>query len=219
MITVGLADDQALVRDGFRLILEVEEGFEVVGEAANGNEAIDMAKQRTPDVLLMDIRMPLMDGISATREIAKARLSTKVLILTTFDHDEYLYEAVKAGAAGFLVKDATREQLVGAIRTVADGDALLAPALLRRLLDTFTAGPPPAQGPPGALGELSERELDVLRQMARGSTNAEIGEALYVSETTAKTHVSHILQKLQLRDRVEAVVLAYETGFVRPGRD
>jgi DNA-binding NarL/FixJ family response regulator len=219
MIGVLLADDQALVRDGFRLILEVEPDIEVVGEAGDGVETVEQAKRLAPDVILMDIRMPGLDGIAATRRLAQAGVSAHVLMLTTFDHDDYLYEAMKAGASGFLLKDVRREQLVHAIRTVAAGDALLAPALVRRLVEDFCQRPPPGVGPPPALAELTNREFEVLRLVARGLSNAEIAKELFVSEATVKTHLAHVMQKLDLRDRVQAVVLAYESGLVRPGAE
>jgi len=217
MITVVLADDQALVRAGFRLILDVEDGIEVIGEAADGSAAVRLAQERRPDVLLMDIRMPVLDGIQATREITRLGGPSRVLILTTFDHNEYLYEAMRAGAAGFIVKDATRDQLIHAIRVIAAGDALLAPKLVRRLIEDFCHRPPPGPEPPAALAGLTERELGVLRLVARGLSNPEIAAALFISEATVKTHLAHTMTKLGLRDRVQAVVLAYETGLRRPG--
>ena len=217
MISVLLADDQALVREGFRLILEVESDIEVVGEAGDGVETVEQAKRVRPDVILMDIRMPGLDGIAATRRLAQAGVAARVLILTTFDRDDYLYEAMKAGASGFLLKDVRRDQLVQAIRTVAAGDALLAPTLVRRLVEDFCRRPPPGVGPPPALAELTERELEVLRLVARGLSNAEIAKELFLSEATVKTHLGHAMQKLDLRDRVQAVVLAYESGLIRPG--
>jgi DNA-binding NarL/FixJ family response regulator len=219
VISVGLADDQALVRDGFRLILEVEPDIEVVGEAADGAAAVDMVAAHRPDVVLMDIRMPVLDGIAATKRIVGSRSGTRVLILTTFVHDQYLYDANRAGASGFLLTDARRDQLVGAIKTVAAGEALLAPSLVRRLLESFGSGPPPiGDTTPPRLSSLTDRELDVLRLVAGGLTNAEIAERLFLSQTTVKTHVSHLMQKLGLRDRVEAVVLGYESGLVRAGQ-
>ena len=216
MIGVLLADDQALVREGFRLIIEVEPDIEVVGEAGDGLETVEQAKRLRPDVILMDIRMPGLDGIAATRRLAQAGVAARVLMLTTFDRDDYLYEAMKAGASGFLLKDARRDQLVHAIRTVATGDALLAPALVRRLVEDFCRRPPPG-GPPPAVAKLTERELEVLRLVARGLSNTEIAKELFLSQATVKTHLAHVMQKLDLRDRVQAVVLAYESGLVRPG--
>src|SRR6266480_611652 len=213
MITVSLADDQALVRAGFRMILEVEDGIEVVGEAADGTTAIRLARERQPDVLLMDIRMPVLDGIEATREIIRLGCPTRILILTTFDHDQYLYEAMRAGAAGFIVKDTSRDQLIHAIQVIADGDALLAPNLVRRLIEDFCHRPAPGPDVPAALATLTERELDVLRHVARGLSNTEIAATLFISEATVKTHLAHTMTKLGLRDRVQAVVLAYETGL------
>ena len=218
MIGVLLADDQALVREGFRLIIEVEPDIEVVGEAGDGLETVEQAKRLRPDVILMDIRMPGLDGIAATRRLAQARVAARILMLTTFDRDDYLYETMKAGASGFLLKDARRDQLVHAIRTVATGDALLAPALVRRLVEDFCRRPPPG-GPPPAVAELTQRELEVLRLVARGLSNTEIAKELFLSEATVKTHLAHVMQKLDLRDRVQAVVLAYESGLVRPGAE
>jgi DNA-binding NarL/FixJ family response regulator len=216
MIGVLLADDQELVRSGFRLILELADGIEIVGEAADGREAVRLAKELQPDVILMDVRMPELDGIEATRRLRQAGVEARVLVLTTFDLDEYVYAAVRAGASGFLLKDAPREQLVNAVRTVARGEALLAPAITQRLIERFVARPSPNQAAP-ALAELSARELEVLRLLARGLSNAEIAGALILGEATVKTHVAHILRKLDLRDRVQAVVFAYETGLVEPG--
>jgi DNA-binding NarL/FixJ family response regulator len=216
-IRVLICDDQALVRAGFRAILEAQPDIEVAGEAENGADVVALAQRRAPDVILMDIRMPVLDGIQATREIVRLGVPTRVLILTTFDHDKYLYEAMRAGAAGFIVKDARRDQLIHAIRVVADGEALLAPKLVRRLMEDYCRRPPPGPGPPAALAGLTERELDVLRYVARGLSNAEIAAALFISEATVKTHLAHTMTKLGLRDRVQAVVLAYETGLKRPG--
>jgi DNA-binding NarL/FixJ family response regulator len=216
MIGVLLADDQELVRSGFRLILDLADGIEVVGEAADGREAVRLAKELQPDVVLMDVRMPELDGIEATRRLRQAGVEARVLVLTTFDLDEYVYAAVRAGASGFLLKDAPREQLVNAVRTVARGEALLAPAITQRLIERFVARPSPDEAAP-ALAELSPRELEVLRLLARGLSNAEIAGALVVGEATVKTHVARILRKLDLRDRVQAVVFAYETGLVEPG--
>ena len=202
------------------MILDSEADIEVVGEAANGREAITAARKLSPDVILMDIRMPEMDGITATREITKANAtdgaSPKVIILTTFDLDDYIYNAIRAGASGFLLKDTPPDELADAIRVVASGDALLSPSITRRLLEQFVKTPTtPART--FAVDQLTEREEEVLCQLARGRSNAEIAEALFVSETTVKTHVSHILTKLDLRDRVQAVVIAYESGLVVPG--
>jgi DNA-binding NarL/FixJ family response regulator len=217
MIRVLLADDQELVRSGFRLMLDLADGIEVVGEAADGREALRLGKELQPDVVLMDVRMPELDGIEATRRLRQAGVDTRVLVLTTFDLDEYVYEAMRAGASGFLLKDAPREQLVSAVRTVARGEALLAPAITQRLIERFVARPPTAEVP--GIAELSTRELEVLRLVARGLSNAEIAGELVVGEATVKTHVAHVLRKLEVRDRVQAVVFAYETGIVQPGGD
>ena len=216
MIRVLLADDQALVRAGFRMILKSEPGVEVAGEAGDGAEAVALARELTPDVVLMDVRMPVMDGIEATRRIVDGDAAPRVLVLTTFDLDEYVYEALRAGASGFLLKDAPEEQLVAGIRIVADGGSLFAPAVTRRMIERF-AGSRPSEAPP-ALDELTPREHEVLKLIARGLSNAEIAAALVVSEHTVKTHTAHILRKLDLRDRVQAVVLAYEAGVVQPGQ-
>jgi DNA-binding NarL/FixJ family response regulator len=218
-IRVLLADDQALVRTGFRMVLEGEPDIEVVGEAANGRQAVHSAGRLRPDVILMDIRMPELDGIAATREIAgrDAERSGRVLILTTFDLDEYVYDALGAGASGFLLKDAPPEQLAQAIRVVADGEALLAPSVTRRLVEEFARTGRAASQPPPGLDELTTRELEVWGLVARGLSNAEIAESLIVSEATVKTHVARLLGKLGMRDRVQAVVLAYESGIASPG--
>jgi DNA-binding NarL/FixJ family response regulator len=219
-IRVLIVDDQTLVRTGFRMILEAEDDLEVVGEAADGQQAVDEAWRLRPDVILMDIRMPRMDGVEATRRVARPGVTdgARVLMLTTFDLDEYIVEALRAGASGFLLKDTPPEDLVDAIRVVAAGEALLAPSVTRRLLDRFAALPSSTDAASAVgLDQLTDRELDVLRQMARGLSNAEIASELYVSETTVKTHVGRILMKLGLRDRVQAVVLAYESGLVQPG--
>jgi DNA-binding NarL/FixJ family response regulator len=209
-VRVLVADDQSMVRAGFRMLLAGEPDIEVVAEASNGLEAVDKAARFDPTVVLMDIRMPELDGIQATRRILAADGEARVLILTTFDLDEYVYEALRAGASGFVLKDEPPEQLLAAIRTVAAGDALLSPTVTKRVIKEFGRIPRPA--PPKELEELSDRERDVFRLVARGLSNAEIGNELYISETTVKTHVTHIFQKLHLRDRVQAVVLAYQTG-------
>jgi len=210
-IRVLVADDQSMVRAGFRMLLSQEQDIEVVAEASNGLEAVDKAARFRPTVALMDIRMPELDGLQATRRILAADGAARILILTTFDLDEYVYEALRAGASGFVLKDDPPEQLLAAIRTVAGGDALLSPSITKRVIKQFTRIPQPA--PPKQLDDLTERELDVFRLIARGHSNAEIGQELYISDTTVKTHITHILQKLDLRDRVQAVVLAYETGL------
>ena len=209
-IRVLVADDQAMVRAGFRMLLADERDIEVVAEAENGREAVEKTARFNPDVILMDIRMPELDGLQATRRILAEDNGARILILTTFDLDEYVYEALSAGASGFVLKDDSPEQLLAAIRTVAAGDALLSPTVTKKVIKQFARHPRPA--PPKELGELSERERDVFRLMAEGMSNSEIGQALFISETTVKTHVTHILQKLDLRDRVQAVVLAYQTG-------
>jgi DNA-binding NarL/FixJ family response regulator len=210
-IRILVADDQSMVRAGFRMLLGGETDIEVVAEASNGLEAVDKASRFDPDVVLMDIRMPELDGLEATRRILAADDAARILVLTTFDLDEYVYEALRAGASGFVLKDDPPEQLLEAIRVVAGGDALLSPSITRRVIRQFTRIPSPS--PPEQLGELTEREVDVFRLVARGLSNAEIGEELYISEATVKTHITHILQKLDLRDRVQAVVLAYEAGI------
>ena len=210
-IRVLVADDQSMVRAGFRMLLSGEEDIDVVAEASNGFEAVDKATRFRPTVVLMDIRMPELDGLEATRRILAADDTARILILTTFDLDEYVYEALRAGASGFVLKDDPPEQLLSAIRIVAAGEALLSPAITKRVIKQFTRAPRPSA--PGGLHELTERELDVFRLIARGLSNAEIGQELYISDTTVKTHITHILQKLDLRDRVQAVVLAHETGL------
>ena len=215
---VLLVDDQALIRAGFRMILDAEEDIEVVGECADGSQAVDSVKRLSPDVVLMDIRMPDMDGIEATRRIVAADGErARVLMLTTFDLDEYVYDALRAGASGFLLKDVPAEHLVEGIRVVAGGDALLAPSVTKRLIHEFSRGAAGRRETPAALEELTPRELEVFKLMARGLANAEIADELVVSETTVKTHVAHVLMKLGVRDRVQAVVLAYESGVVAPG--
>jgi DNA-binding NarL/FixJ family response regulator len=216
--TVLLCDDQELVRAGFRLILDLEPGMDVVGEAADGKACLRAVAELRPDVVLMDIRMPVMDGIEATRELVRARSASKVLVLTTFDLDEYVYDAMKAGASGFLLKDAPREQLIAAVRVVARGESLLAPSLTRRLIERFVAEPPPGAAVRGPVASLSSREREVLALLAEGLSNAEVAGRLVVGEATVKTHVARLLAKLEVRDRVQAVVMAYESGFIRPGR-
>ena len=217
MIGVLIADDQALVRGGFRMILEAQKDIQVVGEASNGREALERARELEPDVVLMDIRMPELDGLEATRRLLSEDGHARVLILTTFDADEYVYDAMKAGASGFLLKDVRPEQLAEAVRVVAAGEALLAPAITRRLIEDFVRRPAPGSAAPAEVAELTERELEVVKLVARGLSNADIAAALVLSEATVKTHMTHILRKLQLHDRVQAVVLAYECGLVQPG--
>jgi DNA-binding NarL/FixJ family response regulator len=217
-LRVLVADDQELVRAGFRLILEAA-GFTVVGEACDGAEALALAASERPDVVLMDIRMPVMDGLAATRQLtAPDPGGPKVVILTTFDLDDYVYEALRSGASGFLLKDAPRADLIAAVRLAAAGEALLAPSVTRRLIEAFALRPAQAAPSPSRLASLTPRERDILLLLARGRSNAEIAESLVVSEATVKTHVAHLLAKLGLRDRVQAVILAYETGVVTPGR-
>jgi DNA-binding NarL/FixJ family response regulator len=211
-IRVLVADDQSMVRAGFRMLLSGEADIEVVAEASNGLEAVEKAARLQPTVILMDIRMPELDGLEATRRILAANAQARVLILTTFDLDDYIYEALRAGASGFVLKDDPPEQLIAAIHTVAGGDALLSPAVTRRVISRFTHIPRPT--PPAGLEELTPREAEILRLIAQGLSNAEIGKQLFISETTVKTHVTHLLAKLNLRDRVQAVVLAYQAGLV-----
>jgi len=216
-IKVALVDDQAMVRAGLRMILESEPDIEVCGEAADGADALELVRRTEPDVVLMDIRMPDVDGITATREVLAACPTVHVVILTTFDDDEHVYEALRAGASGFLLKSADGDALVSAVRTVATGDALLAPAVTRRVIEQFVSTPQSRPEPQAdAIGDLSDREVEVLQLMARGLSNTEIAAELFVSGTTVKTHVSHILTKLGVRDRVQAVVEAYESGIVTP---
>lgn len=210
-IRVLVADDQSMVRAGFRMLLSGEPDIEVVAEASNGLEAVDEAARLRPTVVLMDIRMPQLDGLQATRRILAADEAARVLILTTFDLDEYVYEALRSGASGFVLKDDPPEQLLAAIRVVADGEALLSPAITKRVIEKFTRLA--HAKPPRELEQLTEREVDVFRLIARGLSNAEISEELYISDATVKTHITHILQKLNLRDRVQAVVLAHQTGL------
>lgn len=217
VIRVLVVDDQALVRGGFRLILDLQPDMEVVGEARDGREALAMARELRPDVVLMDVRMPGMDGLEATRQLLSVGEGPRVLMLTTFDLDEYVYEALRAGASGFLLKDVRPEQLTDAVRVVADGETLLAPAITQRLVQVYVKRPRPGATRPDGLETLTERELAVLRLLARGRSNAEIAATLYLSETTVKTHVTHVFGKLGLRDRAQAVVVAYESGLVEPG--
>ena len=216
MTRLAIVDDQELVRAGFRAILETQADFDVVGEAGNGVEAVELARRVSCDVMLMDVRMPVLDGIEATKQIVASGSGTRILVLTTFDLDQYVYGAIRAGASGFLLKDVPREELIGGVRTVARGEALLAPAVTSRLIERFVRLPRPGVVP-SQLSALSARELDVLRLVAKGMSNAEIAEQLVVSPATVKTHVASFLAKLDLRDRVQAVVLAYESGLIEPG--
>jgi DNA-binding NarL/FixJ family response regulator len=217
-IRVLLVDDHPLMRAAFEMTLRAEPDIEVVGEAGNGAEAVERAHRLRPDVVLMDIRMPDMDGVEATRRLTAARGDLRVLILTTYDTDEYVIEALRAGASGFLLKDVRPDELVHAIRVVAAGDALLAPSLTRRLLDQFSRPTTPTSARPNALGELTEREIDVLTLVGKGLSNDEIARELFVAETTVRTHLRHVFDKLHLRDRVGAVVFAYDAGLVQPNR-
>jgi DNA-binding NarL/FixJ family response regulator len=218
MTTVLLCDDQALVRVGLRKILDAEPEITVVGEAADGEDAVAAARRMRPDLVLMDIRMPVLDGIEATRRIVRAQPATRVMILTTFGLDEYVYDALRAGASGFMLKDAPPEEIAAAVRIVAAGEALLAPAVTRSVIEEFARRePPPPPTQPVALADLTPREREVLELLARGYSNAEICKQLVVSEATTKTHVARILQKLDLRDRIQAVIYAYESGIVSPG--
>jgi DNA-binding NarL/FixJ family response regulator len=220
VIRVAIADDQALVRSGFAVLLRSADGIDVVGEAGSGVEAVEVARRERPDVFLMDIRMPEMDGLEATRRILakNAGEATRVLILTTFDLDEYVFEALRAGASGFLLKDTLPEDLLAAVRVVADGEALLAPKITRRLIEEFVQQPSaPATTPNAGLGSLTDREQEVLGAVAHGLSNAEIAEQLFMSHATAKTHVSRLLTKLDARDRAQLVMIAYESGVIIPG--
>jgi DNA-binding NarL/FixJ family response regulator len=218
-IRVVIADDQPIVRAGFQAILDAQPDVTVVGEASDGREAVDLARRSRPDVVLMDVRMPHLDGIAATRLLAGPEVAepVRVLMLTTFDLDEYVYDALRAGASGFLLKDVTRDELVRAVRVVAGGEALLAPAVTRRLIAEFVDRPAAPPADPGRLEVLTPRERDVLQLVARGLTNAEIARELIVGEATVKSHVAHVLMKLDLRDRIQGVILAYEIGLVTPG--
>lgn len=216
MISVILVDDQELMRVGFRMVLGAQPDIEVVGEAADGAEAVRLAEQLTPDVMLMDVRMPVLDGVEATRRIVAAQIS-RVLVMTTFDLDEYVYSALRGGASGFLLKDTPPDHLVSALRSVAVGDAVVSPVVTRRLLDRFISQGSEPSRDPAALDGLTDREREVLALVAKGQSNTEIAIGLFLSEATVKTHVGRILSKLDLRDRVQAVVLAYETGLIRPG--
>ena len=216
-IRVLLADDQELVRDGFRMILDHEDDIDVVGEASDGRQAVDQAKRLLPHIVLMDVRMDVMDGLEATRRIMQSGVETRVLILTTFDVDEYVYEALRAGASGFLLKDVSAAQLVDGVRVIAGGEALLAPSVTRRLLERFTPELPSVdQTLAAAIESLSPRELEILRLLANGFSNAELAAHFFVSEATVKTHLTHVFRKLQVRDRVQAVIAAYDVGLVRP---
>ena len=218
MTSLVIVDDQGMVRAGFRSLLDGEPDLEVVGEASDGEQGVDVVRRLQPDVTLMDIRMPVLDGLAATRQIVEAGIPTRVLVLTTFDLDEYVFEALRAGASGFLLKDAPAEELAAAIRTVAAGDSLLAPGVTRRVIDAFVRrAAPTAPGPDARMSLLTPREVEVLGLLARGLSNLDIAERLFVSEGTTKTHVSNVLAKLGLRDRVQAVIYAYENGVVVAG--
>jgi DNA-binding NarL/FixJ family response regulator len=214
-ISVVLADDQPLVRSGFRLIVEAEDDIKVSGEAGDGEETIALVRRTTPDVVLMDVQMPKLNGLEATQRIVEEGIGSRVIILTTFEQDDYVFAALRAGASGFMLKNAAPEDLVRAVRVVASGEALLAPSVTRRLIEEYAQRPAPVRN--DGLDELTERELEVLRLLASGKSNAELAAELYLGEGTIKTHVSHLLRKLGLRDRVQAVVLAYESGLVEPG--
>jgi DNA-binding NarL/FixJ family response regulator len=218
VISVLIVDDQDLVREGVRILLDAEPDLTVVGEAADGSQALAQARRLDPDVILMDVRMPEMNGIEATSRLIAAGCRARILMLTTFNLDEYVYHALKAGASGFLLKDASREQLTGAVRAVTAGEALLAPAITRRLIEDFCRGPAPSAAADGTAGRLTERETSVVQLIAQGLSNAEIATRLYLSEATVKSHVARVLAKLGMRDRVQIAVFAYESGIVRPGR-
>jgi DNA-binding NarL/FixJ family response regulator len=218
-VNVLIADDQALVRAGFRMILETDSDIRVVAEAGDGAQAIEASRRTRPDVVLMDIRMPVMDGLQATRQLLATSAPPRVLMLTTFDLDEYVFDALIAGASGFLLKDVEPEHLMAGIHTIAQGDSLLAPSVTRRLIEAYVRNHQPTRPPPPGLEELTTRELEILMHVARGLSNAEIAEQLVLSPLTIKTHVARVLDKLNLRDRVQAVVLAYETGIIRPGSE
>jgi DNA-binding NarL/FixJ family response regulator len=217
-VRVLLADDEAIVRDGLRAIIEAESDLEVVGEAADGAQAVAAARRLQPDVVLVDVQMPVLDGVAATRRLVALPSPPRVLVLTTFDRNEYVYESLRAGASGFLLKDVRRGQLTDAIRTVVAGETLLSPTITRRLVEEFCTRPSPSGGTPPQLADLTGRELDVLRRVGTGLSNAEIAAELVVAETTVKTHVAHIQAKLGIRDRAQAVVIAYESGLIAPGR-
>jgi DNA-binding NarL/FixJ family response regulator len=219
VISVLIVDDQDLVREGLRMLLDAEPDICVAGEAGNGSQALAQARRLDPDVILMDVRMPEMDGIQATTQLVRSGCRARILMLTTFNLDEYVYHAMKAGASGFLLKDASREQLAGAVRTVSVGQALLAPAITQRLIEDFCRGPAPGTPAGSSAGRLSERELDVVRLITHGLSNAEIAAKLFLSEATIKSHVARILAKLDLRDRVQIAVFAYEHGIIRPGHN
>jgi len=219
VISVLIADDQDLVREGLRMLLEAEPDVAVAGEAGDGGQALEQARLLDPDVILMDVGMPQMNGIEATSRLVRSGSRARILMLTTFNLDEYVYHALKAGASGFLLKDASREQLAHAVRSVAAGETLLSPAITRRLIEDFCRGPAPGTQADGAAGRLSERELGVVRMVAQGLSNAEIAARLYLSEATVKSHIARTLAKLDLRDRVQIAVYGYEHGIVRPGRE
>ncbi|MGI9624346.1 MAG: response regulator [Acidimicrobiales bacterium] len=218
VIAVIVADDQALVRGGIRMILEAQDDIEIVGEAEDGGKVIDLIQSVSADVILMDVRMPGIDGIEAARRITAGGAPPRVLMLTTFDRDEYVYEAMKAGASGFLLKSAPPEQLVAAVRIIAAGESLLAPSITRRMIEEFVRRPPPGDETPSSLESLTDREVEVLRLIARGLSNTEIAETLFLGEGTIKTHINRIFRKLEIRDRAQAVVIAYETGLVQAGQ-